>query len=349
MPKRDLEEALGGEPLTKAQKKKAKADEKVAAKEAKRVAKKQAKQDAKAEKKAEKDAGKAAKEAAKAARRAAKNGGGAGSSSSSSSGGGGGGGGGGGAWGAADDAAGAGDGSWAPDADRRANDLGAKPVLEKKKWGDERTRTSDQAAGGGGAVGGAKEGGDGGEVTNVTGTCRVCFSNLSFQIDEDKLAAAVKATCGEVTNVDWLLEAGTGKFYGKAVVDFATAEAATAGVLMRGSKIMGRPCRAEFAKPKKDDGRNGGKAKKTKLGKKPEGCVTIFLGNLDFQMNREGLESFFGDCGAIKDVRWVKDKVTQEFKGCAFVEFWESASVDKAIGKSSEELLGRKMRMSYQA
>jgi len=66
-------------------------------------------------------------------------------------------------------------------------------------------------------------------------------------------------------------------------------------------------------------------------------------------MNREGLESFFSDCGAIKDVRWVKDKVTQEFKGCAFVEFWESASVDKAIAKSSEELLGRKMRMSYQA
>ena len=64
-------------------------------------------------------------------------------------------------------------------------------------------------------------------------------------------------------------EAGTGKFYGKAVVDFATAEAATAGVLMRGSKIMGRPCRAEFAKPKKDDGRNGGKQQKTKLGKKP--------------------------------------------------------------------------------
>ena len=93
----------------------------------------------------------------------------------------------------------------------------------------------------------------------------------------------------------------------------------------------------------------GGKTKKTKLGKKPEGCVTLFLGNMDFQVNREGLESFFEDCGAIKDVRWVKDKVTNEFKGCAFVEFWETGAVDKAIQKSSEELLGRKMRMSYQA
>ena len=316
MPKREREEALG-EPLTKAAKKAAKVAAKAAAKEAKRAEKKAKKQEAKAaakaQKKAERDAAKAAKTAAKAARRAAK--GVSGSGGEGFDGGRG-----------ADEWSGGGDLM----KDRTANDLGAKPKLDKPKWGDENKATT-------------------GEVKNVTGTCRVCFSNLSFQIDEEKLAEALKDKCGAVSNVDWLLEAGTGKFYGKAVVDFATPEAATAGVLMGGTKIMGRPCRAEFAKPKKDNARDGGKAKKTKLGKKPEGCVTLFLGNMDFQVNREGLESFFEDCGAIKDVRWVKDKVTNEFKGCAFVEFWETGAVDKAIQKSSEELLGRKMRMSYQA
>ena len=80
----------------------------------------------------------------------------------------------------------------------------------------------------------------------------------------------------------------------------------------------------------------------------PLGCTTLFLGNLDFQVTRETLDKFFEDCGSIKDVRMVKDRATEQFKGCCFVEFWETASVDKAAKLGGSELLGRKVRMSFQ-
>ena len=173
------------------------------------------------------------------------------------------------------------------------------------------------------------------------------MANLSFQIDEEKIGAALR-DCGTVASVDWLLEAGTGKFYGKAIVDMGNADAAARAVGMNGSKIMGRPVRVEYAQPRKGQEQDKKKQHRTRLGDKPLGCTTLFLGNLDFQVTRETLDKFFEDCGSIKDVRMVKDRATEQFKGCCFVEFWETASVDKAAKLGGSELLGRKVRMSFQ-
>ena len=48
---------------------------------------------------------------------------------------------------------------------------------------------------------------------------------------------------------------------------------------------------------------------------KPEGCTTVFLGNLSYDVTDEAVKDFLGECGEIKEIRWHTDKNSGEFKG----------------------------------
>ena len=58
------------------------------------------------------------------------------------------------------------------------------------------------------------------------------------------------------------------------------------------------------------------------------------------RLKTRDLESFLKQCGRIRDAKIVMDKVTGRSKGVAYVEFYDEASVAKAIALSGEKLLG---------
>jgi nucleolin len=43
----------------------------------------------------------------------------------------------------------------------------------------------------------------------------------------------------------------------------------------------------------------------------------------------------------------LTNRETGEFKGCGFIEFWETGPVDKVVLKNGEDLLGRQVRIDY--
>jgi RNA recognition motif-containing protein len=45
------------------------------------------------------------------------------------------------------------------------------------------------------------------------------------------------------------------------------------------------------------------------------------------------MREFFKDLAEVKQVRWLTDKVSGEFRGCGFVEFYDAESVDKVREK----------------
>lgn len=86
-------------------------------------------------------------------------------------------------------------------------------------------------------------------------TSRVCFRNLSFNIDEATLKEAF-AECGELSDIHWLEDKETGKFYGVGFGNFDSVEAATKAVALDGKDVMGRPIKVEFARAKAAGGNN---------------------------------------------------------------------------------------------
>jgi len=182
-------------------------------------------------------------------------------------------------------------------------------------------------------------------------TSEVFMGNLSWQIDEASLQEAMK-DCGTITNCKWLEDRDTGKFKGCGFISFSSPEEAAKAVAMNGTEVLGRAIKCDFSQGKPSTpGKGGGAGGAVRpMQEKPEGCNTIFAGNLSFDIDDDQMKAFFKDCGEVSSIRWLTDRDTNQFKGCGFVEFADpAAALDKAAKLNGEMLLGRQIRLDFAA
>ena len=75
--------------------------------------------------------------------------------------------------------------------------------------------------------------------------------------------------------------------------------------------------------------------------------MKIYVGNLDFKVAEEELNTLCAQYGAIDSVNIIKDRSTGESKGFGFVTFSETDSGDKAISDlDGKDFQGRPLRVS---
>lgn len=73
----------------------------------------------------------------------------------------------------------------------------------------------------------------------------------------------------------------------------------------------------------------------------------LYVGNLAFSVTEEQLAETFGEHGAIKSTRLIKDHATGRSKGFGFVEYETSDSAQAAIeGLDGKEVFGRVLRVN---
>jgi len=185
---------------------------------------------------------------------------------------------------------------------------------------------------------------------------RVFVGNLPWSIDDDKIKDFFK-DAGTVTEVHWLTNKTTGRFSGNGFLTFSSADEAIAAVALAGTELDGRQIKVDHAAPRAERGAAGagGFGDRTprpdrgprEATPKPDGCTTVFLGNLSFSIDEDTVRSLFSDCGDITSVRWVERD--GQFKGCGFVEFSDSSATDTAVAKNGQDVLGRPIRVDYSA
>lgn len=180
------------------------------------------------------------------------------------------------------------------------------------------------------------------------GCTTVFLGNLDFNIEEGDVKTFAK-DCGEIKSIRWLTDRDTGDFKGCGFCEFASSDAVDKFIKLNGQKLNGRDIRIDYAKTRKSGGGGGGNREPRPLSEKPEGCTTVFVGNLDFNITEDAIHTLAKDCGesGVKNVRWLTDRETQEFKGCGFVEFYDTESVDNFIKHNGDDLLGRSIRIDY--
>ena len=159
---------------------------------------------------------------------------------------------------------------------------------------------------------------------NPQGVTRLFLGNLPFSVDEGSLGAFLP---GEVTHIKWITDKETGKFYGSAFIEMDSSTSAAEAVAMAGEKLIGRPIKINFAPAREGDvwppvkkvvsggGQAGGSGIKA-MSAKPENCVKLFIGNLSYDIDDEGITKFFASVDAeLKAVRWLHHKDSGDFKG----------------------------------
>lgn len=73
----------------------------------------------------------------------------------------------------------------------------------------------------------------------------------------------------------------------------------------------------------------------------------LFIGNIPYSINSDGLKEFFGKLGDVTDTNIVTDRETGRSRGFGFVEYKDDKDAEKAIKElNGQELDGRKIFVS---
>lgn len=202
---------------------------------------------------------------------------------------------------------------------------------------------------------------------NPQGVTRLFLGNLPFAIDKPTLDTHFQ-NC--ITHVKWITDKETGRFYGSAFCEVRTSrDAARCMAEINGSDLLGRPIKINYAPVRSGEegdwpprssvitggkvanaggkGQAGGSGIKA-MSVKPEGCCKLFIGNLSYDIDDEGITKFFQGVDAeIKSVRWLHHQDSGDFKGCGFVDFWNTEACEKAAVLNGKNLLGRPIRIDW--
>lgn len=75
--------------------------------------------------------------------------------------------------------------------------------------------------------------------------------------------------------------------------------------------------------------------------------MSIYVGNLSYEVTEKDLETVFADYGSVKRVYVPKDRETGKMRGFAFVEMSAAAEEDEAIeALDGAEWMGRTLKVN---
>lgn len=83
------------------------------------------------------------------------------------------------------------------------------------------------------------------------------------------------------------------------------------------------------------------------IGPRPDGCTTVYVGNLAYDITEEVLRKVFDKCGSIRAVRFAEHIQTKEFRGFGYVQFHEEPACEQAIKLDGMIVMGRPMNIDY--
>lgn len=75
--------------------------------------------------------------------------------------------------------------------------------------------------------------------------------------------------------------------------------------------------------------------------------MSIYIGNLSFDVTEKDLEEVFADYGTVKKISLPRDRETGKMRGFGFVEMENEAEEEKAIADLDEaEWMGRTLKVN---
>ncbi|RLN95479.1 hypothetical protein BBJ28_00007269 [Nothophytophthora sp. Chile5] len=180
---------------------------------------------------------------------------------------------------------------------------------------------------------------------------KVFVAGLPAHVDDAALYEKFKSF-GEMHQSKVVYDAKTGRSRGFGFVTFCEYTHALDAVdNLNQSK---RTLNVRFLQPK--SGAAGGAApsvvaaKPTKvIGPRPEGCMTVYVGNLAYDITEEVLRKVFDKCGSIRAVRFAEHIQTKEFRGFGYVQFHEEGPCEEAVKLDGMVVMGRPMNIDYGA
>ncbi|TMW65737.1 hypothetical protein Poli38472_008379 [Pythium oligandrum] len=181
---------------------------------------------------------------------------------------------------------------------------------------------------------------------------KVFVAGLPLHADDDALYAKFRPF-GEMFQSKVVYDAKTGRSKGFGFITFCEYVHALEAVdKMNQTKWENRVLNVRFLQPKAGGDANAAAPVAARrpakvFGPCPEGCTTIYVGNLAYDITEEVLRKVFEKCGDIKAVRFAEHIETKEFRGFGYVQFYDSAACEASVKLDGMIVMGRPMNIDY--
>ena len=167
----------------------------------------------------------------------------------------------------------------------------------------------------------------------------IFIKNLSYSTTEESLRNYFKKY-GEVESTKIVYDKQTGRSKGVGFCKFKNPSSAEKVINSGQLELDGRPIGITLSNEKPEKKQVQFKKTENFTGEK----FSVFVGNLSFKSNEDGLKKLFSDCGNILDIRITKNKEGKS-KGFAHIDFDSQEGMNNAISKNGFILDGRELRV----
>ena len=171
----------------------------------------------------------------------------------------------------------------------------------------------------------------------------VFVGNIPFTLGEDELVDMVNERAGtSYSSIRLVIDRRTNRSRGFAYVNYDEKEEAESAVeALSGMSLEGRDVRVELSQP--------GEKRDRKSRNNADGDRSIFIGNLDFSVGEEDLQSLCEEAlgeGNVINVRLARDRESGRPRGFGHVVLENIELVDRAIeALNGADLAGRAIRV----
>jgi nucleolin len=170
---------------------------------------------------------------------------------------------------------------------------------------------------------------------------KIFVKGLPWKASEQEVREFFQS-CGDILSTEIPMR-DDGKSLGVAYVKFKTREGLMNALVKDGEYWPGTDRWLKvvegFVKPaRKSFGATG---------VRPEGCNTIFVGNLPWNIEERHLQDLFSSCGEITSIRFASNHRDGSFKGFGYVEFAYEISVEEAVKLAGSDINGRFIKVDY--
>ena len=165
---------------------------------------------------------------------------------------------------------------------------------------------------------------------------KIFIKGLPWVTEESKVRDFFKS-CGKIKSVEFPVDAD-GRASGTAYVAFSARSEVDKALELDGQIWPGTERWLKIL-----DGKSAIRVSTTK----PEGCDTVFVGNLPFDVEEDQLRELFASCGEVASIRFATAPEDGSFKGFGHVSFADGSSTDSAVKLSGTNINGRNIRVDY--
>jgi nucleolin len=187
------------------------------------------------------------------------------------------------------------------------------------------------------------------------GCTTVFLANLPYSTTEEDIHQLCSDNGVDApVRVNFLMDRDTGRPRGTGFVEFADTTDVDKFVTLNGAMLQDRSIRLDYAtgeRKTRGSGSRGSSGSRDpfSLSEKPEGCTSVFVGNLPYDIQDEDIYAKANEVGASNPqrIQWLTDRETGAFKGSGFIEFESTEDVDKFVQLNNTKLGNRSMRVDY--